>query len=118
MLGASSLGEDDRGRGIRYSDLWEPTPHGHTLRESSERDYCVRDSSSVSHDIHGLRPLLGATTGDSIPRELFDLRTRDLNISEKELHVYLIPVCPHAGRSCARDADVRRGKGSVVVFDT
>lgn len=56
------------------------------------RTWLVWEPSLVSHDIHGLRPPRGQH-GDPIPCQLFDLRTANLNISEKEIHVYFILVC-------------------------
>lgn len=105
----SLFGEDSRNRGIRYSDLRKPIPAA--PYENRQNVTAVRAEFGQSWyswpetspwDQHG----------DPIPRELFDLRTGDLNISEKELHVYFIPVCVRVREDDreTRDAESREGK--------
>lgn len=102
----SLFGGDSRNRGIRYSDLRKPIPTA--PYENRQNVTAVRTEFGQSWYSWPETSPWGRHS-DPIPRELFDLRTGDLNISEKEPHVYFIPVCVLArARTAARVAREKR----------
>lgn len=116
----SLFGRDSRNRGIRYSDLRKPIPTA--PYENRQNVTAVRTEFGQSWYSWPETSPWGRHS-DPIPRELFDLRTGDLNISEKELHVYFIPVCvltcarTAAGRGMPRVAGEKKTGPRFLILD-
>lgn len=104
--------EDSHNRGIRYSYLRKPIPTA--PYENRQNVTTVRTEFGQSW-YSWLETSPWGQYGDPIPRELFDLRTRDLNISEKELHVYFI--CVACAKTTARCRKSRGKKDRSPISD-